>query len=466
VQAQLLRAGDGHGTIGAQADIDRAQTLWNEGHQAEAEALLLDVLKRSEGQPGFEGEWAQHQACDKLGRLYLTQKRWDQAHEVLALSAQDLDAFNEEHQLGWACPYQALGALYAATDEPSRALGYLIRAADTEHDSTRVQLDVVIPALSAGDGHTATRFLDRVEAMPASSLGHSAPAPTLEPAQIAVLRGFALLLQRDYASAEQHFLLAHDTTGGRAGASAGLGHLAIVDQRYPQATELLELAVRLGDNALDETNTISDPTGIVSDPRSLYVRASYSMACLGQAWIASNQGRHEAAMPWYDRVLEQDPAHLLATLGRGNALVGLERQGEAQQVFERALERYPDNPYVLAELGLISYHRGDVTAAEQLFEQALAKDDGRYTCPHEGLGLVYLQQGRTEEARASFQHAIDLNPDIEFAKYNGLAKILMEEGELDGARALLRKSIANYPHDDEARALLEGLDAALEAVSP
>ena len=425
----------------------------------------MQVLGRTEGQPGFAGDWARRQARDKLGRLYISQQRYDEARGVLELSAAGLEDFNQEHKLGWACPYQALGALYAATDQPSQALAYQIQAAQTESMSARAQLDVAILALSAGDGHTTATYLDRAAAL-AGTRGPTVEAPPLEPSQLDVLRGYALLLQRDYPGAEQAFRRAADIGPGSVGARIGLGHLAIAARDYDAARRQLDHGAESALAALDDAQPSADPSGIITDPKRMYLEASYHMACLGQAWIASNHGQHDLALPWYERILALDPSHLLGLLGRGNTLVGLGRPDEAEAVFRQALERYPDNPYVLAELGLIRFHQGDDSAAERLFARALEHDDGRYTCPHEGLGLVYLRQGRTEAARSSFKRAIELNPDIEFAKYNGLARIYIEEGHHDQARELLLKSLANYPYDDEALELLVTLDEAQGETSP
>ncbi|MCZ7586899.1 MAG: tetratricopeptide repeat protein [Deltaproteobacteria bacterium] len=81
----------------------------------------------------------------------------------------------------------------------------------------------------------------------------------------------------------------------------------------------------------------------------------------------------------------------------------------------------------------------------------------KYTCPYEGLGLVFMRQGRLDEAKSMFERSIEINPDIEYKKFNGLAKILIKEGNYEQAERLLRKSVANYPYDNEAAALLADL---------
>ncbi len=258
------------------------------------------------------------------------------------------------------------------------------------------------------------------------------------------LRGLVLLAREQVDQAEVSFSSVEASTPGEPGSQVGLGHVAINHRDYASAAGRIEPVAKA---CQDER-----PGGIGG-----YRALVCEMAWIGMAWIESNQARFEPAVAWYELALAGSPDHVLALLGMGNALAGLERLDEARASFERVLALDPNNPYARAELGLVLYELGDNEGAERSFEAALAQDPSRYTCPHEGLGLVWLRQGRTEEARAAFEKAIEINPDIEYQKYNGLARILIQEGRLDEARELLRKSIDNYPYDPEASELLEGL---------
>ena len=182
------------------------------------------------------------------------------------------------------------------------------------------------------------------------------------------------------------------------------------------------------------------------------------MARLGLGWLHANQDQHEVALTHFDALLEHRPDDLLANLGRGNSLMGLDDLDGAQQQLRRVLQINPGNPYARSELASIDLARGDVDAAEAGFRAALEAHDAGYTCPYEGLGLVYLRQGRVKEAQANFEKAISLNPDIEYKKFNGLARIYMQDGRLDEAELLLRRSMRNFPHDGKAAAMLVALE--------
>ena len=182
------------------------------------------------------------------------------------------------------------------------------------------------------------------------------------------------------------------------------------------------------------------------------------MANLGMGWIYANQGKHQEALPYYERILEQKPSHILAILGKGNALFGLHRLDEAEAMFKQVLMIDPVNEYAIAELGMVAYSKGEDNYAEQLFHQAVQINNSTFTCPYEGLGLVYMRHGKMSEAEQNFEHAIEINPKIDYMKYNGLAKIYIARGQYQEAQELLHQSIENYPYDTEAPKLLKMLE--------
>jgi tetratricopeptide (TPR) repeat protein len=164
-------------------------------------------------------------------------------------------------------------------------------------------------------------------------------------------------------------------------------------------------------------------------------------------------------------LLKVFPDHLLAQLGKGNALAGMGKLDEAASVFRKVLDRYPDNKFAITEMAIIKYNRGELTQAEEDFKKAIQLDGETYTCPYEGLGLVYLKLGMTDKAKESLKKAIEINPEIEYKKFNALARIDIKEGKYDEARKLLESSMKNWPYDDEARQLMDDI-GKIEGGSP
>ena len=453
--AGQLRGGASHprpveSEHGAHQQVDRAQEAAMEGRVAEAEALFLAAIEALDGAHGHEAATTRRVALDRLGRLYIRLGRHAEAEAVLDRAIDGLAEHNRGADQPWGCPHQSLGVLYARMGRSGKALRQLYDAADIEQHNPRTQLDAALAALSAGDGASARRFLGRVLA-PASD-GDPVAQPPLERQQLEALEGFALLLDRDLAGARARF---DATQSPQAAARLGQAHVFIALRQYERAAAAIEGVLPDLADAWDEHGG----DALLLDPRRVCQRYLWEMAHLGLAWVHANQGRQEEALAAYELVLAKRPDHLLALLGRGNALTWLGRLAEAEALFEGALERYPDDPFLLAELAVVQLQLQQPEQAEASLQASLAHADGHYTCPYEGLGILYLQRGETERAAASFEKAIALNPDIEFRKYNGLARIRMAEGRLSEARELLAKSIRNYPHDDEAPRLLEELEA-------
>jgi len=267
-----------------------------------------------------------------------------------------------------------------------------------------------------------------------------------------VLEGLMLLLEKRAGAARKCFERVSVSPGVATGARVGLAHIAIFDKRYEDARSLLALPGVLPDDA---------PAAPVvnASAEAYWSWIVYKMARYAQGWMLANQARHEEAITAFDAVLAGRPGDVLALLGRGTSRVWLGHLDQAEADFQRVLKQDGANAYAHAELALVELNRGDLDAARRGFERAKNIEGERYTCPYEGLGLVYLKQGRIGDAKRSFEKAIAINPDIEFKKYNELAKIHIADGALDKARALLEKSAANYPHDSEAKTLLEQLDS-------
>ncbi|MFH1464519.1 MAG: tetratricopeptide repeat protein [Pseudomonadota bacterium] len=468
----------------------------------DAAGAQLDLLMAS--------HWEQCEGLDRarvqeyIGRVRWAEEDFEGARQHLTEATRALEAGDPRATAGYACPYQALGGLYTQSGMQREAARSFIEAAEIRSDSAPEQLMAAIHAAVAGDTAAAERFSARAEALGGASLAESFAARELPyrelmdtvhaqshitgallelrpPVHPLIWCALTSLAHGQYPAAEAYAvlgeeieprveflvtrgflaLLKQDPAGARAlledaaalqpdrGVQVGRGHLAIVDKDYGTAMSLL-LPVA--------SDTRWGRLAPWPDQRA-YAATVRSLARLGVAWALANQGDHAGALPWFERILAEQPDDPMALLGEGNSLTGLRRFDEAEAVFRRALALGPDNPYALAGLGLVQFNRGDDGEAEALFEQAIEVGDGGYTCPHEGLGMVYLRQGRTEQARGSFERAIELGPGQDFRKYNELARILMGEGRDDEAEALLRKSIENHPWDDEAKTLLEGLRA-------
>jgi tetratricopeptide (TPR) repeat protein len=382
------------------------------------------ATKVANARRGSDLAFAQQEARFVLARIHMERGEYAQSESLWRSGAMGTAS---PHR---ACAYQGLGQLYRRLGQSEAGPG------DQGSDDLSAR-QAYLKALSSYDSEdlsAALRYIERALAQE--------PLPAYK-----VLKGAFLLFERRYPEAEVLFAEAKSAGADDPGPAVGLGHLDIVARRYSAARRKLEPALA---HWLRHGSVASKLGG--------YDLLVQELANLGMGWVCANQNRHDEAIDYFDRILSLQPEDLLALLGTGNSLIALGRLDEAQGMFDRVLNQDADNPYALAELGTLRAMRGDTEGAEAVFRRAMERGGEGYTCPYEGLGLLYLQQGRLEDARANLEKAIEINPDIEYKKFNGLARIYIQEGRVDEARKLLQQSVRNYPYDDEARGLLEGLD--------
>jgi len=399
--------------------LGEGYTKTGQAEQARTVALKTIELASANGT-----EDQLRKARNIVGTAYIQMERYAEAEKYLKKALVNRDGSH------WNCAYQALGVLYSkmgsAHDNPADDFAEL----EPDENDASANFSAALRYYYAHKTAGARTFLERAIALKRAD-------------RFLVLKGFMLMANKDYAGARALFDEAATLSPSDPGPDIGLGHLAIVQQDYTQAQALLEPALQ---------SWLESSVAEAPDPD--YYHFIHRMGCLGMGWLLANQDEHGQAIRYFDRVLTHRPYDLLARLGKGNSLMGLNHMEQAEAELQGVLDLDPDNPYAKAELASIYLSRGEMEKAEQGFKDALDTKETGYTCPYEGLGLVYLKQGRIEQARSHFEKAISLNPAIEYKKYNGLARIYIRDGRTDEARKLLERSIANYPYDEEAKKLL------------
>ena len=458
--------------------IHKARCLLELKQDAQAEEILLSTRERAKGKKDAR---ALVFIEELLGKVYIRQGKYVLAEEMLLRAVNQAEASKVA-----ACPYAALGELYSITGRADKVVDTAIRAAEMEAHVSQMQYFAALTCFDNGHYKKAHKYIRRALALSDQPKLRELqrkiqsvlkPRPAAEEFEAAlnsieeydfrragfhidralaakeqskglVVKGFLLLLEKNYQQAGELLRRARGSDKRDGGARVGLGHLSIVRKEYASARRLLEPAVLSGDKLFGPGE---------DDDERQYEWLVYKMACQGMGWLMSNQNQHRTALLYFDRILNDDPRDVFALLGKGNSENALGRLDAAEKHLKQVLAIDASNQYAMAELALVHYNRGRYAAAEKLFKRALQQSRSRqqqYTCPYEGLGLVYLRAGKLDQAKTNFREAIRINPDIEFKKFNGLARIMISEGKLQKARELLLKSIQNYPYDEEARKLL------------
>jgi len=99
-------------------------------------------------------------------------------------------------------------------------------------------------------------------------------------------------------------------------------------------------------------------------------------------------------------------------------------------------------------LGVTSFHNGDMKLARDQFLEALKRDDAFAEC-YNNLGLVFTELGENDRAADSFSKAIKLNPELH-AAYNNLGYVYYKQGSYDRAVEMYNESLGRSANNSSA----------------
>jgi tetratricopeptide (TPR) repeat protein len=274
-------------------------------------------------------------------------------------------------------------------------------------------------ALVRGEGYLAAR-------QPAEAIIEFQNALQLDPQFVPALHG----LGRAYAARYWYLDAFRELARARQ----------LAPDSVPIAVDLGRVLVATGDWVAAE----AEAQGILSrepDNRdALYMKAA----------VRIGQGKVDEGL----RLLETLPGRErfpAAELARAEALLGLDRAEQADQVVRGALARHPDDARSLAAAGVVSLARKDYAQAERLYTSARDRDpeDPQIRL---GLAAARARQGHLAEA---IQELEEVSPRARNgAVVRALARYYLDSRRPGDAIALLGPLVSRYPRYAQARFLL------------
>jgi tetratricopeptide (TPR) repeat protein len=177
----------------------------------------------------------------------------------------------------------------------------------------------------------------------------------------------------------------------------------------------------------------------------------------GYAELAQKNAR--SAVARFDRALDQQKEYVPALVGKGQALVALNREADAVVVFQAALAVDPSLTDVARQVEVFRFRglehdlaaarqsaragRGD--EAQRLYRAAIsASPDSAFL--YRELAAVERQQGNAAGALEHLRRAAELDP-ADAASVAQIAEILEAQGDLPGALDAYEKSLAVEPNE-------------------
>lgn len=189
-----------------------------------------------------------------------------------------------------------------------------------------------------------------------------------------------------------------------------------------------------------------------------------------QADPSSDEAKYNLAdasfrMRDYPRALEylqqvspaaQDDSYL-ALLGDTDSHLG--RTAEAEDIFQKAIARNPDNDHYYLLLALAQMRGGEIDKARDTLKRGITRmpDSGSL---YWGMGVLSVIEGRNGEAENNFKKSVDLLPQQQ-SGYSTLGIFYYSTGQIAQAREMLQRYTEIFPHGPlDVSRLQQTLDAA------
>lgn len=182
-----------------------------------------------------------------------------------------------------------------------------------------------------------------------------------------------------------------------------------------------------------------------------YGKASASSAQLRVGKSLDARGDLDTAIARYRTAITISPDSVQALTALGNAYRKAHVFGEAVKTLRHAELLAPEDPEVLAPLGLALVQHGDPATGQVLIQSALA-DKPDWAAAHEALGWALQYQGDSLGAMAEFERSLRLAPESKSVNARiGLAYCLEDAGQIDAASDHWDRIVSAMPCNGIAR---------------
>lgn len=228
---------------------------------------------------------------------------------------------------------------------------------------------------------------------PKSQVSDEAP-PAMNDAEALYKEGTELLNSDPYGAIE----LFTQSLDAQPDAPPALYNRAIAYSRVGRDREAVADVERL--------SKIDPEAGKELQARFLVAAAPYSD--LGNREIEA--GNYQAAITKFDAALLYDPQYANAWVGKGIALVELEKQDGALECYNRAVEVEPDNFYAFYNRGELHHKQARLDAALADYTRAIELSPDE-SFVYDERARVYSDLNQPQKAAADRMKADELRPD-------------------------------------------------------
>ena len=181
-----------------------------------------------------------------------------------------------------------------------------------------------------------------------------------------------------------------------------------------------------------------------------YLRPDHVEATLLTAAILEQQGQYDLANAAYASVPADHPSHLVAELGRADALDSAGKSDAAYEVLRALAKANPEQPLIWSAIGDLMRRQGRYAEAVPAYDKLIELTDatgGAGWVAHYARGVALEQSKDWPKAEADFRKALELAPDQPLVlNYLGYSYIDKNEN-LDEALSMIERAVLARPED-------------------
>lgn len=128
--------------------------------------------------------------------------------------------------------------------------------------------------------------------------------------------------------------------------------------------------------------------------------------------LLAEQGKYDEAIERYEKALDKDPEqpNILANMADAYSKAG--KDEKARECYEKAIAIKPTDAALHNNLGIVLSGMGKDAEAQEAFKKAAALDPGRSAQHFYNIGATLANKGLVDEAAAAFRQAIAADPDF------------------------------------------------------
>lgn len=203
----------------------------------------------------------------------------------------------------------------------------------------------------------------------------------------------------------------------------------------------------------------------IMEARKFFSKATLLNPNFGEAWIGfahtfAAEGEHEQAISAYAFAARLFPGTHLPNLFLGMQHLLMDNLNLAEEYLYTSYQICNTDPLLLNELGVICFHKNELSKAESFFKEALTasknlnSDSKIWASVHTNLGHLYLKANEPYKSLECFDQVLKITSKNDSSLLSAIAMVHLKLGNPFKAVPILHDALAISPSDPLATDLL------------